>query len=100
MSEGKNNQTDIWVGLVIIGRVILMLVIWISLFLAIFLGYFTYPLFLIGLLTLIYALSDLGIFVALKKRKRESTRSGRDEFLKSYGNGSGAGQEEYRNGVE
>jgi hypothetical protein len=99
VSENNNShKADVWVGLVIIGRVVLMLVIWIALFLAIFLGYFTYPLFLIGLLTLIYALSDLGIFVAIKKRKHE--RSGRNEFIKSYVNGSSTDQEEYRNGVE
>ena len=99
MSEKNNSQNaDVWVGLVIIARVILMLAVWITLFLAIFLGYFTYPLFLIGLLTLIYALSDLGIFVALKKRK--PSRSGRDELLRSYVDDSGTDQEENRNGGE
>ena len=70
--ENTSGKSDIWVSVVIVVRVILMMVIWIALFLAIFLGYFTFPLFLIGLLTLIYALSDLGIFVAWRKRRQRA----------------------------
>lgn len=80
--ENASKNSDIWVSVLIIGRVVLMLVIWIGLFLAIFLGYFTYPLILIGLLVLIYALSDLGLFVAFKKRKQK--QNVRDEFLGTY----------------
>ena len=48
--------------------VFLMLVLWIGVFLAIFLGYFTVPLLLIGIITAVYLISDLGLFVTLKKR--------------------------------
>jgi amino acid transporter len=80
--ETPSENTDVWVNILIIGRVILMLVIWIALFLAIFMGYFTSPLILIAVITVIYAISDLGIFVALRKQK--PAQSERAEYLEMY----------------
>ncbi len=69
----SNNQQpasiDPWISVVIIVRVIAILVLWIVLFLSIFMGYFTFPILLIGLVTVIYMISDLGIFVTLKRRQ-------------------------------
>lgn len=73
---------DIWVSVVIIGRVIVMLVLFIALFLAIFLGYFTFPILLIAGVTVLYMLSDLGLYLRLARRRQ--ARQERDEFLKKY----------------
>lgn len=73
---------DIWVSVVIIGRVIVMLILFILLFLAIFLGYFTIPIMLIAAITVLYMLSDLGLYLRLSRR--HEPRSERDEFLKAY----------------
>lgn len=61
---------DPWISIVIIIRVVAILVLWIVLFLSIFLGYFTFPILLIGLVTVIYMVSDLGIFVTLRRRQQ------------------------------
>jgi len=66
----SSSSIDPWVGVVIIVRVVVILIIWLGLFLSIFLGYFTVPILLIGLVTVIYMLSDLGIFVAIKRRQQ------------------------------
>jgi hypothetical protein len=72
----KNNQIGALTGVVIIARVVFVLIIWLGLFIAMFLGYFTVPIIVVGGITLIYALSDLGYFFAIKKyrptRKREN----------------------------
>jgi hypothetical protein len=55
------------VGLVIILRVGIILVVWMLLFLAMFLGYFTIPVFVVILLTLVYAITDFGLYVAINR---------------------------------
>ena len=68
--QGSSSNIDPWVGVVIIIRVVVILVLWLLLFLGIFLGYFTLPILLIGLVTVIYMLTDVGIFVAIKKKRQ------------------------------
>jgi hypothetical protein len=65
----KNNQIGALTGAVIIARVVFVLVIWLGLFVAMFLGYFTVPIIVVGGITLIYALSDLGFFLLIKKNR-------------------------------
>lgn len=78
----RSTATDFWVTLVIIGRVVMILVLWVTLFLAIFLGYFTFPVLLIGLVTIIYMISDFGLYMTVKRRQR--ARQEREALLKSY----------------
>jgi protein-S-isoprenylcysteine O-methyltransferase Ste14 len=67
--------------LFIIGRVIIILLVWLGVFLAMFLGYFTVPIILIGALAVIYALADLGFYVAVNRQRK--ARDLRKSFLNS-----------------
>ena len=80
MSENKPSESgDAFAILVVLVRVLVMLVVWLGVFMAIFLGYFTVPILVIGLILGIYILSDLGLFFALKRRRRLERE--RQEFL-------------------
>lgn|GEM_PF-2194684 len=82
MSENKPSpSTDAIVVIVILARVFIMLALWLLVFLGIFLGYFTVPILLIGIITAIYMISDLGLFVTLKQRKQKNNE--RKEFIES-----------------
>jgi len=65
----------------IIGRVIVILLVWLGVFLAMFLGYFTVPVILIGGMAIIYAIADLGFYVAVNRQKK--ARDLRHTFLDS-----------------
>jgi len=56
----------------ILARVIVILLAWLGVFLAMFLGYFTVPVILIGAMALIYALVDLGFYVSVNRQKNAS----------------------------
>jgi len=82
VSENKPSpSTDAIVVIVILARVFIMLALWLLVFLGIFLGYFTVPILLIGIITAIYMISDLGLFVTLKQRKQKNNE--RKEFIES-----------------
>lgn len=82
MSKNKPSPTsDAIVVSVILVRVFVMLVLWLGVFLAIFLGYFTVPFLLISITSAVYLISDLGLFVTLKRRKKN--KSERQEFIES-----------------
>ena len=84
MSEDPDSPDfDFLLNIVIILRVGLILVVWIALFLAIFMGYFTFPIILIGLVSLVYAISDLGLFLARKRSKEKSSDELRKVFEKN-----------------
>jgi apolipoprotein N-acyltransferase len=70
------------VMLVILVRVGIILALWLGVFLATFLGYFTVPVILIGLVIAIYMLSDLGLFLVIRRRRRKVDK--RREFLDSF----------------
>jgi hypothetical protein len=72
LSEDPDSPNfDFLLNIVIILRVGLILVVWIGLFLAIFMGYLP-SIILIGLVLLVYAISDLGLFLARKRSKETS----------------------------
>lgn len=56
--------------IVVICRVLLTLGIMMTLFLGMWIGYFTILIILIGAFSLILAISDIGILFSLKKRKK------------------------------
>lgn len=72
-------QYELFVGIIVLVRVGLALLIWVMLFLGLFLGYFTFPVLLVGVLFLIYAVLDLGLLFTV--RRQEKDRSARQEFL-------------------
>jgi len=82
VSEHKTpRDSDSLVVLVILARVLIILVLWLAVFLATFLGYFTVPFLLISIITAAYLISDLGLFFTLKKRK--DVKTDRQEFIDS-----------------
>lgn len=88
MPENKPSAGgDALVVTVILARVLVMLVLWLGVFMAIFLGYFTVPILVIGLVIAINMISDLGLFVALKRRRK--LVDDRQEFLKSLDDNPG-----------
>lgn len=68
-NQNPSQRFDFLLAVVIIVRVALVVVIWLGLFLAIFLGYFTVPIILVAVLTVVYAISDLGLYIVSKKTK-------------------------------
>lgn len=68
------NRTNWWLGVVIVLRVTIFLGIWLVLFMGMFLGYFTVPLILLALLTLIYAITDAGLVIALMRQRARQAR--------------------------
>ncbi len=82
MPENKSTPGgDALVVVIILARVFVMLMLWLGIFLAIFLGYFTVPILLLGLVIVIYMISDLSLFVALKRTRKSVDE--RQEFIKS-----------------
>jgi Kef-type K+ transport system membrane component KefB len=82
VAENKHSPGgDVIVSALIVARVLIILVVWLGVFLAIFLGYFTVPILLIGVITVIYLISDLGLFVVLKRRRK--LKSERQEFVET-----------------
>ncbi len=67
-------------------RVIILLITWLGVFLATFLGYFTVPMVLIGVVVLIYTISDIGLFLAFRQKGSGSDQ--RKQFLKTFFNRS------------
>jgi predicted DNA repair protein MutK len=69
----KDNEpglSDSLLAVIILARVFVILVVWLALFLAMFLGYFTVPILLVGGVMLVYGLFDIGLYVVLKKQKQ------------------------------
>lgn len=85
MSDKNPSQRfDFLLAVVIIARVALIVVVWLGLFLALFLGYFTIPIILIAVMTIIYAVSDLGLYFLARKNKngnQEGSNTGKAEEL-------------------
>lgn len=58
-----------WIIIVVLIRVIVTLGIMMTLFLGMWIGYFTIPIILIGVFSIILAISDIGILISLGKGK-------------------------------
>ncbi len=67
----KSIGADLFFTLIVVGRVVLMIGIWLILFLMLFLGYFTVPILLIAGLTLVYVLTDF-VMVSFVNKQRKS----------------------------
>lgn len=67
-------RTNWWLALVIVLRVTIFLGIWLVLFMGMFLGYFTVPLILLVFLTLVYAITDAGLVIALMRQRARQAR--------------------------
>ena len=67
--QNPSQRFDFLLAAVIIIRVALVVVVWLGLFLAIFLGYFTVPIILIAVLSVIYAVTDLGLYFVARKTR-------------------------------
>lgn len=66
----KSKLLESFLTLWIVIRVGFILVIWIGLFLAMFLGYFTVPIILVVVLTILYGLSDAVLLLVARTRKQ------------------------------
>jgi predicted DNA repair protein MutK len=69
-----------FVFILIILKVALVLVIWLGIFLAMFMGYFTVPLLLVGGLVLVYSLTEIGLAMAINRQKADDLRR---DFLRA-----------------
>lgn len=70
----ESSRAKGWLALVIVLRVTIFLGIWLVLFMGMFLGYFTVPLILLALLTLVYAITDAGLVIALMRQRARQAR--------------------------
>lgn len=68
--EKGTPRFSLLIGLVVIIRVIVVLAVWLALFLGVFLGYFTVPLLLVSVLTVLYSVTDIGLFITVRRRER------------------------------
>lgn len=69
------------VGLGVVVRVIVILTGWLALFRGVFLGYFTVPILLVSALAILYSVTDVGLFITV--RRRERARKERSAFLRA-----------------
>jgi hypothetical protein len=53
----------------VIVKVALFIGIWLAIFMTMFLGYFTIPVIMIGVLVIVYAITDIGAYVAVKRQR-------------------------------
>jgi len=58
------------IGVVVVIRVLLILTVWLVLFLGVFLGYFTVPIILVTVFTILYSVTDVGLFITVRQRER------------------------------
>ena len=82
--EKPTGSRDPFLLLAILIRVLLILIVWLGVFLATFLGYFTVPVILIGIVAISYMLSDIGLYVAFRRRDTRSMQ--RRRLLDSFKN--------------
>ncbi len=86
MPEGsKAHVPEPLLFLWVIVKVALFIGIWLAIFLTMFLGYFTIPVIMIGVLVVIYTITDIGAYVALKRQRTGAEL--RAEFQKTKDRG-------------
>jgi hypothetical protein len=78
--QEKSERTGLLVWTSIILRIVLTLSLWLVLFLGMFLGYFTVPIILVGLVTLLYMLIDIRyVYLARKQTQEDENQNTFDE---------------------
>jgi membrane protein implicated in regulation of membrane protease activity len=75
------NDISAFVLLMVIIRVTIIIFIWLGLFIAMFVGVFTIPVLMVGGLTLVLALFDVGMFV--KVDRYQHGREAEKELMKT-----------------
>jgi len=65
--------------IIVIFRVLITLGIMLTLFLGLWIGYFTVPIILIGVFSIILAISDIGVLFSLRKKGAVITKPDRAE---------------------
>ena len=80
LREDATFPTSFLVGLMVVIRVIISMTVWLVLFLGVFLGYFTVPIIIVAALTILYSVTDIGLFFTV--RQRERAREEREAFLR------------------
>lgn len=78
LSEEDHRSASLLIGLVVIIRVIAVMAVWLVLFMGVFVGYFTLPILLVTVITILYSVTDIGLFFTV--RRREQTRKDRQDF--------------------
>ena len=68
------------IGLIVVVRVTVVIIVWLVLFLGVFLGYFTGPIIIVTAITILYSVTDIGLFATV--RRRERAREEREAFLR------------------
>ena len=76
----KNTPLSPFVAAFILLRVVLILIIWLGLFLTMYVGFFTIPVIVISIITIIYAIMDVVLYVRVRQYERFAKE--RKEFLK------------------
>ncbi len=66
----KNTPLSPFVAAFILLRVVVILVIWLGLFLTMYVGFFTIPVILISIMTIIYAIMDVVLYVRVRQYER------------------------------
>ncbi len=79
--EDDTPAISLLVGLMVVIRVLVALVVWLALFVGVFLGYFTVPILLVSALTILYSVTDIGLFITVSRRER--ARKEREVFLRA-----------------
>ncbi|MCD4752586.1 MAG: hypothetical protein K8R40_05905 [Anaerolineaceae bacterium] len=64
------SQNRTWLTVIVLIRVFISLGIMMALFLGMWIGYFTLPLILIGIFSILLAISDIGILVSLRNAEK------------------------------
>lgn len=72
-----------WLIVIVLIRVIVTLGIMMTLFLGMWIGYFTIPIILIGVFSVILAISDMGILLSLQNDKDSSLEKSKNKSIKN-----------------
>ena len=75
-----SDSASFLIGMVVVIRVIVVITLWLVLFLGVFLGSFTVPIILVTAITILYSVTDIGLFATV--RRRERARREREAFLR------------------
>jgi len=77
------SQNRTWLTVIVLIRVFISLGIMMALFLGMWIGYFTLPLILIGVFSIILAILDIGILVSLRNSENSFWKNFRRNHLEN-----------------